>query len=47
MSILKYVTKKYPSLELDKRKYLIKKALKKHLEKGTIKQVRLWPPSNR
>ncbi|CAL8336797.1 unnamed protein product [Lota lota] len=40
MSILKYITKKYPSLELDKRKYLIKKALKKHLEKGTIKQLK-------
>ncbi|XP_056462306.1 heterochromatin protein 1-binding protein 3 isoform X4 [Gadus chalcogrammus] len=40
MSILKYVTKNYPSLELDKRKYLIKKALKKHLEKGSIKQLK-------
>ncbi|KAK0130553.1 Heterochromatin protein 1-binding protein 3 [Merluccius polli] len=40
MSILKYMMKKYPSLELEKRKYLIKKALKKHLEKGTIKQLK-------
>ncbi|XP_030230732.1 heterochromatin protein 1-binding protein 3 isoform X2 [Gadus morhua] len=40
MSILKYVTKNYPSLELDKRKFLIKKALKKHLEKGSIKQLK-------
>lgn len=26
-------------MELDKKKFLIKKAMKKHLEKGTIKQV--------
>lgn len=27
-------------MELDKKKFLIKKAMKKHLEKGTIKQVK-------
>ncbi|KAJ3602527.1 hypothetical protein NHX12_030280, partial [Muraenolepis orangiensis] len=40
MSVLKYMTKKYPNLELDKKKYLIKKALKKYIEKGTIKQLK-------
>lgn len=38
-SVMKYIVKKYPVMELDKKKFLIKKALKKHLEKGTIKQV--------
>lgn len=38
-SVLKYIVKKYPGMELDKKKFLIKKAMKKHLEKGTIKQV--------
>lgn len=27
-------------MELEKKKFLIKKAMKKHLEKGTIKQVK-------
>lgn len=36
---MKYIVKKYPGMELDKKKFLIKKAMKKHLEKGTIKQV--------
>lgn len=39
-SVMKYIVKKYPNLELDKRKFLLKKALKRQLEKGTIKQVR-------
>lgn len=37
---MKYILKKYPGMELDKKKFLIKKAMKKHLEKGTIKQVK-------
>jgi len=37
-SVMKYIVKKYPSLELDKRKFLLKSALKRQLEKGTIKQ---------
>ncbi|KAL0978499.1 hypothetical protein UPYG_G00171300 [Umbra pygmaea] len=40
VSLMKYIVKKYPNLELDKRKFLIKKALNKHLEKGTIKQLK-------
>ncbi|CAM9310383.1 unnamed protein product [Lampetra planeri] len=36
--VMKYIVKKYPGMELDKKKFLIKKAMKKHLEKGTIKQ---------
>ncbi|XP_071388098.1 heterochromatin protein 1-binding protein 3 isoform X2 [Centroberyx affinis] len=39
-SVMKYIVKKYPGLELDKRKFLIKKAMKKHLEKGTVKQLK-------
>lgn len=38
-AVLKFIVKKYPEMELKKRKFLIRKALKKHLEKGTIKQV--------
>lgn len=38
-SVLKYIMKKYPGMEQEKKKFLIKKAMKKHLEKGTIKQV--------
>lgn len=41
-SVLKYIVNKYPGLDIEKKKFLIKKAMKKHLEKGTIKQVR-WP----
>ncbi|XP_037346873.2 heterochromatin protein 1-binding protein 3 isoform X1 [Pungitius pungitius] len=36
---MKYIQKKYPEMELDNKKFLIKKAMKKHLEKGTIKQL--------
>uniref|UniRef100_A0A3P8Y0W4 Heterochromatin protein 1-binding protein 3 n=1 Tax=Esox lucius TaxID=8010 RepID=A0A3P8Y0W4_ESOLU len=39
-SVMKYIVNKYPNLELDKRKFLLKKALKKQLEKGTIKQLK-------
>uniref|UniRef100_A0A3Q3X641 Heterochromatin protein 1-binding protein 3 n=1 Tax=Mola mola TaxID=94237 RepID=A0A3Q3X641_MOLML len=39
-SVLKFIVKKYPGMELDKKKFLIKKAMKKHLEKGTIKQLK-------
>lgn len=37
---MKYIVKNYPGMDLDKKKFLIKKAMKKHLEKGTIKQVK-------
>ncbi|XP_041747509.1 heterochromatin protein 1-binding protein 3 isoform X1 [Coregonus clupeaformis] len=37
-SVMKYIVKKYPNLE--KRKFLLKKALKRQLEKGTIKQLK-------
>uniref|UniRef100_H3C3H8 Heterochromatin protein 1-binding protein 3 n=1 Tax=Tetraodon nigroviridis TaxID=99883 RepID=H3C3H8_TETNG len=39
-SLLKYVVKKYPGMEIEKKKFLLKKAMKKHLEKGTIKQLK-------
>ncbi|XP_029947684.1 heterochromatin protein 1-binding protein 3 isoform X2 [Salarias fasciatus] len=37
-SVMKYIMKKYPVM--DEKKFLIKKAMKKHLEKGTIKQLK-------
>ncbi|XP_061742246.1 heterochromatin protein 1-binding protein 3 isoform X2 [Nerophis ophidion] len=39
-SVMKYIVKKCPDMELDKKKFHIKKAMKKHLEKGTIKQLK-------
>ncbi|XP_042351733.1 heterochromatin protein 1-binding protein 3 isoform X2 [Plectropomus leopardus] len=39
-SVMKYILKKYPGMELDRKKFLIKKAMKKHLEKGTIRQLK-------
>ncbi|XP_068598808.1 heterochromatin protein 1-binding protein 3 [Brachionichthys hirsutus] len=39
-SVMKYIVRKYPGMDLDKKKFLIKKAMKKHLEKGTIKQLK-------
>ncbi|XP_013864955.1 heterochromatin protein 1-binding protein 3 [Austrofundulus limnaeus] len=40
-SLMKYILKKYPNMELDKKKkFLIKKAMKKHVEKGTVKQLK-------
>lgn len=38
-SVVKYILKKYPGIDLNKKKFFIKKAMKKHLERGTIKQV--------
>lgn len=38
-SVLKYIVKKYPGMEISKKKFLIRKAMKKHLEKGNIRQV--------
>ncbi|KAM7005361.1 heterochromatin protein 1-binding protein 3 isoform 2-T2 [Tautogolabrus adspersus] len=39
-SVMKYILKKYPEMELDRKKFLIKRAMKKHLDKGTIKQLK-------
>ncbi|XP_062314178.1 heterochromatin protein 1-binding protein 3 isoform X2 [Osmerus eperlanus] len=39
-SVMKYIVNKYPNLELDKRKYLLKKALQRQVEKGTIRQLK-------
>ncbi|XP_043976885.1 heterochromatin protein 1-binding protein 3 isoform X2 [Gambusia affinis] len=39
-SVMKYMLKKYPGMEFHKKKTLIKKSMKKHLEKGTIKQLK-------
>ncbi|XP_017264402.1 heterochromatin protein 1-binding protein 3 isoform X2 [Kryptolebias marmoratus] len=39
-SLMKYILKKYPKMEVDKKKFLIKKAMKKHVAKGTIKQLK-------
>jgi len=42
VSLMKYIMKNYPALELDrkKKKFLLKKALKRQIEKGTIKQLK-------
>ncbi|MBN3307691.1 HP1B3 protein, partial [Amia calva] len=39
-AVRKYILKKYPSLELDRRGYLLKQALKRVLQRGAIKQVK-------
>lgn len=39
-SVMKFIVKKYPTLELDKRKYLLKKALQRQVERGTIRQLK-------
>ncbi|XP_034056886.1 heterochromatin protein 1-binding protein 3 isoform X1 [Gymnodraco acuticeps] len=39
-SFMKYILKKYPEMDIHKKKFLVKKAMKKHLEKGTIKQLK-------
>lgn len=39
-SVMKYIFRKYPEMEFDRKKFLIKRAMKKHLEKGTIKQLK-------
>ncbi|KAL0180786.1 hypothetical protein M9458_023192, partial [Cirrhinus mrigala] len=39
ITIMKYVMKKYPSVEMDKKtKNLYKRALKRMVERGTVKQ---------
>lgn len=47
VAIRKYIIHKYPSLELERRGYLLKQALKRELERGLIRQVRvaLWGSS--
>lgn len=37
--MLKYIVNEYPGMEIEKKKFLLKKAMKKLLEKGAIKQV--------
>lgn len=39
MAIRKYIISKYASLELQRRGYLLKQALKRELERGAIRQV--------
>ncbi|XP_028663586.1 heterochromatin protein 1-binding protein 3 [Erpetoichthys calabaricus] len=39
-AIRKYMVNKYPSLDLDKRSYLLKQALKRVLQRGAVKQVK-------
>ncbi|OWK12756.1 HP1BP3 [Cervus elaphus hippelaphus] len=39
VAIRKYIIHKYPSLELERRGYLLKQALKRELNRGVIKQV--------
>uniref|UniRef100_A0A3B4AFU2 Heterochromatin protein 1-binding protein 3 n=1 Tax=Periophthalmus magnuspinnatus TaxID=409849 RepID=A0A3B4AFU2_9GOBI len=39
-SLFKYIVQKYPSMDLDKKKFLIKKAMKKQLGNGSIKQLK-------
>ncbi|XP_032903948.1 heterochromatin protein 1-binding protein 3 isoform X1 [Amblyraja radiata] len=40
VAIRKYIINKYPSLELERRGYILKQALKRELERGAIKQVK-------
>ncbi|KAI2515410.1 HP1BP3 isoform 5, partial [Pan troglodytes] len=40
VAIRKYIIHKYPSLELERRGYLLKQALKRELNRGVIKQNR-------
>ncbi|XP_034609596.1 heterochromatin protein 1-binding protein 3 isoform X3 [Trachemys scripta elegans] len=40
VAIRKYIIHKYPSLELERRGYLLKQALKRELERGVIRQVK-------
>ncbi|NXM90849.1 HP1B3 protein, partial [Oenanthe oenanthe] len=40
VAIRKYIIHKYPSLELERRGYLLKQALKRELERGIIRQVK-------
>ncbi|XP_043846641.1 heterochromatin protein 1-binding protein 3 isoform X4 [Dromiciops gliroides] len=40
VAIRKYIIHKYPSLELERRGYLLKQALKRELQRGVIRQVK-------
>ncbi|OCT56943.1 hypothetical protein XELAEV_18004182mg [Xenopus laevis] len=40
VAMRKYIISKYPSLELERRGYLLKQALKRELERGIIRQVK-------
>ncbi|XP_070615469.1 heterochromatin protein 1-binding protein 3 isoform X2 [Erythrolamprus reginae] len=40
VAIRKYIISKYPSLDLERRGYLLKQALKRELERGIIRQVK-------
>ncbi|XP_060115353.1 heterochromatin protein 1-binding protein 3 [Heteronotia binoei] len=40
VAVRKYIIHKYPSLELERRGYLLKQALKRELERGLIRQVK-------
>ncbi|XP_057639834.1 heterochromatin protein 1-binding protein 3 isoform X2 [Chionomys nivalis] len=40
VAIRKYIIHKYPSLDLERRGYLLKQALKRELSRGVIKQVK-------
>ncbi|KAM4015659.1 heterochromatin protein 1-binding protein 3 [Anomaloglossus baeobatrachus] len=40
VAIRKYIISKYPSLELEKRGYLLKQSLKRALQRGNIRQVK-------
>lgn len=39
MGVLRFIMKKYPDLEPQQRTFLLKKSLKRQLQKGTVKQV--------
>uniref|UniRef100_A0A8D0G5W8 Heterochromatin protein 1-binding protein 3 n=1 Tax=Sphenodon punctatus TaxID=8508 RepID=A0A8D0G5W8_SPHPU len=40
VAIRKYIINKYPSLDLERRGYILKQALKRELERGVIRQVK-------
>ncbi|CAN2387967.1 Heterochromatin protein 1-binding protein 3 [Pristimantis euphronides] len=40
VSIRKYIISKYPTLELEKRGYLLKQSLKRALQRGNIRQIK-------
>ncbi|XP_078414359.1 heterochromatin protein 1-binding protein 3 isoform X1 [Cetorhinus maximus] len=40
VAIRKYIINKYPSLELERRGYILKQALKREIQRGAIKQVK-------
>lgn len=43
VAIRKFIISRYPSLDLERRGYLLKQALKRELERGVIRQVS-WRP---